>query len=859
MSSIPKFDNRAKDALTVAQQVAIQLGHSHIGTEHLLYGVLSQPQDGLPLQINIMGSMSTQDLLVHMKERGLSRFQPPASSSRSSGLPEITSEFQAALDTAIRIAEEYGYTYIGIEHLLFGIIDNPQSHGSKIMNLDQGSTGQLKDVIKNMFENYDTESEGGNLEFSGEMDIDGSGKPGRNRGGRTQKSALAQYGVNLNQKVAKEDSFRVLEREKEVGRLIQILSRKNKNNPIVLGEAGVGKTALIEGLAAKINHKEVPIWLQNKKIISLDIAGMLAGAIFRGEFEQRLKNILKEVEQDGNIILFIDEIHDVIGAGGGGQERGPEMSSILKPALARGEISIIGATTESEFRAIKKNKAFERRFQPIRLEEPDQNETIKILKGIKSNYEDFHQVIFPEKMLPSLVDLAGRYITERHFPDKAIDLLDESLVRQRLEALKNTKSEMPVIELEWKEIETEILGLIKQKNEAILAGNAELAAELAENQKDLETRLSKLNQATPQSSRVHVTKQTLEQTISEMSGVPLMRISSDIFTQIRELSPRLNSVIFGQEDAIKTVSNSLKLSFAKVNPNTGPLGSFLLLGPTGVGKTELVKLITQELYGDPKKFLLKIDMSEFGERHQVSRLLGAPAGYVGYDDSPQLTDFIRKKPYSVILFDEIEKGHPEILNLLLQMLDEGRVTDAKGETVDCSNTLIFLTSNLGRNKLNKFASKIGFVDSITESDEQQYERIKEQVLHAMERTIKPEILGRLTAKIVFAPITKRVVEQVIAKELNTVQNHLFKQGKTVVFAQTLIPYLLSKIEGTMEYGAREVRSIVAQQVQSHLAEYILENPKQNAFEVLFEDEKVQVVAGKRAILKEKEKRERVEA
>jgi ATP-dependent Clp protease ATP-binding subunit ClpC len=851
MSAIPKFDARAKDALTVAQQVAIQLGHSHIGTEHLLYGVLSQPQDGLPLQINIMGNMSTQELLVQMKEKGLNRFQPTHKNDKNTALPEITSEFQSALDVAIRVAEEYGYTYIGIEHLLFGILDNPHSHGAAIMNLDEGSTVQLLEVIKNMFENYDSTSPDESLEFGGN-------EPGnRVKGGkgRSRQSALSQYGTNLNQKMAKNESFRVLEREKEVLRLIQILSRKNKNNPIVLGEAGVGKTALIEGLAAKINHKEVPAWLQSKKIISLDIAGMLAGAIFRGEFEQRLKNILKEVEQDGNIILFIDEIHDVIGAGGGGGgERGPEMSSILKPALARGEISIIGATTESEFRAIKKNKAFERRFQPIRLDEPDRAETVKILKGIKSQYEDYHQVLFPEKMLPTLVELADRYVTERHFPDKAIDLLDESLVRQRLEVLKSAPVSVPGDEKEWKEIETEILDLIKQKNEAILSANTTLAQELGAQQQVLETKLSQLNQTQPQQRRTHVTKQILEQTISEMSGVPLMRISSDIFTQIRELSPRLNAAIFGQEDAIKTVSNSLKLSYAKVNPNGGPLGSFLLLGPTGVGKTELVKLITQELYGDPKKFLLKIDMSEFGERHTMSRLLGAPAGYVGYDDSPQLTDFIRKKPYSVILFDEIEKGHPEILNLLLQMLDEGRITDAKGETVDCSNTLVFLTSNVGRNTLNKFTSKIGFVDALSETDEQQYEQMKEQVLRAMERTIKPEILGRLTAKIVFAPITKRVVEKVIAKELNTIQSHLFQQGKTIIFAHSLIAFLLKKVEHTLEYGAREVRSIVAQHVQSHLAEFILENPRQNAFEVQLDSEGAVHVTGVKKAMK-KEKRE----
>lgn len=837
-SMIPKFDNRAKDALALAQDMAIKKGHSRIGTEHLLFGILSQPQEGMPFQINIGTVSGEGDVLNYLNNGNLDRFQPK-DGQKTTSLPEITTEFQTALDKAIKSAEEYGYSYIGIEHLLYGIIDNEDSHAFQIMSLDKESANQLKEAIENLFKTYSNQEQNEKVgETGGRM----AAATTRIRG-RTTRSALMTFGVNLNKKVAKEENFQVLEREKELDRMIQILSRKNKNNPIVLGEAGVGKTALVEGLALKINKGEVPEWLKNKKIISLDVAALLAGAVFRGEFEQRLKSVLQEVEKDGNVILFIDEIHDTVGAGGGGQDRGPEMSGILKPALARGEIMVIGATTEAEYKIIKKNKALERRFQPIRLEEPDKSETLRILRGIKENYENHHQVNFPDELLIELVDLCERYISERHFPDKAIDLLDETLVRERMQFLKEKqKKNKNKNDQAWQKIEEKILKLIEEKNVAAANNELEKVKELEKTKKALENELSKMD-ITKNSYRPEVTKHSLESAVSEISGVPLLRISSDIFTQIRELKPTLEKKIFGQEEAVLEITNSLKTSFAKVNPNNGPLGSFLLLGPTGVGKTELVKLITQELYGDPKKFLLKIDMSEMSEKHSLSRLLGAPAGYVGYDDSPQLTDFIRKKPYSVILFDEIEKGHPEILNILLQMLDEGRITDSKGETVDCSNTLVFLTSNLGRNKLNKFASQIGFYEKIEEDEELEYQKIKKEVLYAMEKAIKPEIIGRLTGKIVFAPITKSVVEKIITKELNLIQSHMMKQGKTVMFSKNVINLLLEKTEKTMEYGAREVKSIIAREIQAVLADYILENPKQNSIEISY-SQKTGVVAKK---------------
>jgi len=827
MSALPKFDTRAKNALAIAQQIAIQLGHAYIGSEHLLFGILSQPQDGLPFQMAFIDNMSNQELLEIIRRQGFEKFQKTDLNRQNnhSLLPEITEELQKCLDSGIRIAEINSYSYIGIEHLVYGILDTTGSHGQQIMNLTDSSSVKLKEILGNIFTSY---SQGvKTIEESKKTTNPGKRFPSRN-------SALEFFTTNLNQRVANEKGFNLVERDKEIDRMIQILSRKQKNNPIILGEPGVGKTALVEGLAKRINSGLVPDWLLDKKILSLDIANLVAGSIFRGEFEQRLKAILEEVVASKDIILFIDEIHAAIGAGGGGNGGGPEMSGILKPALARGEISIIGATTEDEFRTIvKKDKAFERRFQPVRIEEPDVFQTINIVRGVKGMYETYHNSILPDELLHPLVELAGKFLPERKFPDKALDVLDETLVRCRIQtADKEHKNK--AAENEWVQIEKQILELIKEKNDAILSRNLELSNKFSNDQKDLEQRLSKLNIQNKETKKFSVaTKDIIEKVVSEMSGVPLVRVSSNIYTQIKNLKNALDNQIFGQTEATHEVTRALKRSYAGVNPNKGPISSFLLLGPTGVGKTELVKVLTSELYGDPNKYLLKIDMSEFREKHQMSRLLGAPAGYVGYEDAPQLTEFLRKKPYSVILFDEIEKGHPENLNILLQMLEEGKITDAKGSTVTCEHALIFLTSNLGKNELNKFASKIGFIDP-TDEEEADYQTIRKQVIEEVEKKIKPEILGRLTAKIVFRPISKSVLSQIIYKELSEIQKHMLKQGVSISFKEEIISFVISEAKTKLEYGAREVKGLVAQFVQDPIAEALLDNPSMSKMEVSVE-------------------------
>jgi ATP-dependent Clp protease ATP-binding subunit ClpC len=857
MSALPKFDLRAKNALAVAQQIAIQIGHNYIGSEHLLFGILSQPQEGLPFQVTFMDNLSNQELLEMIKKQGFERGGIASSKeSKNSLLPEITEELQSCLDSAIKIAETHNYSYIGIEHLIFGILDTDKSHGQSLMNLNDQSNGKLRELLTSLFTSYSEGNKDGNIAETPEF-----GKKQKNGGGRKvgKDSALNFFTTNLNSKVKTEKSFFLVEREKEIDRIIQILTRKNKNNPILIGEPGVGKTALVEGLAKRINDGKVPDWLTDKQILSLDVGNLIAGSVFRGEFEQRIKAILDEVVERKNIILFIDELHTSIGAGGGGSNSGPDLSNILKPALGRGEISIIGATTEDEYRAvIKKDKAFERRFQKIRLEEPDQTQTMHIIKGIKPMYENFHNSTFPDELISHLVSLADRFLNDRNFPDKAIDLLDETLVRTRLNARQKNHSKSE--EANWEDIEKQILSLIQQKNDAILNEDFESSNKLEKDQKNLENKLADLNIKNKEAQkRSIVTLSLLEKVVSEMSGVPLLRISSNIYLQIKNLEESLNNQIYGQKEATSEVTRALKRAYAGVNPNTGPIGSFLLLGPTGVGKTELVKVLTKELYGDPNKYLLKLDMSEFREKHQMSRLLGAPAGYVGYEDAPQLTEFLRKKPYSVILFDEIEKGHPENLNILLQMLEEGRVTDAKGNMVSCEHALIMMTSNLGKNELNRFASKLGFVQP-NNKEEEDYKSLKLQVMGEVEKAIKPEILGRLTGKIVFRPISKDVLELIIRKEIFALQNHMLKQGRTITFEDSVIAYIADKSKETVEYGAREVKALVAQYLQDGLAEFLLDNAKVRniLINIVNKEIKYQAILKKLPIIKSDIKTKKIE-
>jgi ATP-dependent Clp protease ATP-binding subunit ClpC len=828
---VPHFDNKAKNALVIAQQMAIQMNHRHIGSEHLFYGILSQPQEGLPFQMTFVSNVSNHELLDLIAKQGFDQFQQPQDPVKpnASFLPEITTELQDSIDSAIKVAEEFNYDYIGLEHLVFGILETPNAHGQKVVGLSQDAVNKLKEVLLNLFASHNKPLPN--------LDVKTTPKP--TRPVSKSVSALSYFTTNLNKKVEGEKNFALLNREPEIDRLIAILSRKNKNNPIILGEPGVGKTALVEGLADRINKGQVPIWLANKKIYNLDVGGLLAGSVFRGEFEQRLKVIIEEVAAAKDIILFIDELHTTIGAGSSNQN-GPDMSNIIKPALSRGEISVIGATTDEEYRTIiKKDKAFERRFQPVRLEEPNHEEVNSIIKGIKPLYEAYHNTTFPEELTVDLVELADRFLPERRFPDKAIDLLDEAMVRVKLHNARQNSIGKEA-EQDWIDTEKQILAIIKEKNSALINNNSASAQKLEDEQKVLELKIAGLNTQNNNNNKIQVTKDILEKTVAEVSGVPLVRISSNIFTKIKFMDETIGTQIFGQSEALEQVTRSLKRSYAGVNPNKGPIASFLLLGPTGVGKTELVKIITRELYGEESKFLLKIDMSEFRERHSMSRLLGAPAGYVGYEDAPQLTEFLRKHPYSVILFDEIEKGHPENLNILLQMLEEGKVTDAKGQSVSCQHALIFLTSNLGKSQLNKFAGKLGFHD-MTSKDDSNYENIKTQVMAEVEKNIKPEILGRLNAKIVFRPITSTVLKQIINKELGLIQKHLLKNGRSINFKPEITEFVALKANEKIEYGAREVKNLVASWVQDPIAEHLLDNTSAMNMTVKVVDNKVIVI------------------
>ena len=833
-----KFDTRAKNALDLAQQVAQDLTHNYIGSDHLIYGILSQPQNDLPFQMAFIDGLSNTELLEVIRRVGIetmkehSKTDEDPANSGTLFFPKITEELQNCLDKAIRIAETYNYSHIGLEHLIYGILDTTNSHGQKLMNLNEENSGRIKDILLTVFENYKKGVKVG--EKNPKL------KTSRNQ----PQSYLDYFTINLNKKIKQNIGFELVEREKEIERIIQILSRKTKNNPILLGEPGVGKTAAIEGLAKRILDKQVPIWLQDKQILSLDVSSLLAGTMFRGEFESRIKTIIEEVIEAKNVILFIDELHSAVGAGAG-SSGGPTLPDILKPYLARGEVSVIGATTMEEYRTlIKKDKAFERRFQPVKLDEPDQFQVISILRGVKSSYENYHGVLFPDELVPKLVDLAERFVPERFFPDKAIDIMDECLVKCRI-AQSRVETDDKEKEKTWVSIEREILELIKQKNQAILEQNFELSKKFEHEQKSLENQLSVLNQSSKDSKpKPTVNQELLEHTVSMISNVPVVRVTSNIFTQVKYLENTLNNQIFGQGEANSLVTSALKRAYTGVNPNKGPIASFLLLGPTGVGKTELVKIITKELYGSLDKYLLKLDMSEFSEKHTISSLIGAPAGYVGYEDKPRLTEFLRENPYSVILFDEIEKGSKDILNILLQMLEEGQITDSKGNIVSCRHAMIFMTSNLGRNQLNKFASKIGF-SNLSSAEEQDYQTIKKNVMDEVEKTIKPEILGRITSKIVFRPIGVTVLTQIIHKELSILQNHLLKNGRTITFKDDIVGFIVSQVNNKLEYGAREVKSLIANIIHNPIAEYLLDNPTNLNMEIFLDKNKEIIVKEKK--------------
>ncbi|MGL4758398.1 MAG: AAA family ATPase [Patescibacteria group bacterium] len=754
-----QFDRLSKNAMNIAENLSKSLGHTYIGSEHLVYGILSQDINSSLIQINIKspGENSFKLLLENIKINAKEIQKTETAGSINS--PVFTDELKSVLDNAIMVAMNYNFPKITIEHLFFGILVTPFASAKKILHINEEYASEMTEFfILHFEENFRKEKNKTGQSNPSTPKQDTPTKGNQKNNNASKQSILDTYGQNLNEKFKKNTDLVTTGREKELEAMILTLSRKTKNNPIITGEPGVGKTALIELLAQKIANKEVPSWLLNKIIYSIDISSILAGSIFRGEFEQKLKNLIAETISKKNIILFIDELHTVIGAGTG-MDKGLDMSNILKPHLARGELTLIGATTSDEYRTIiKKDKAFERRFQVINLEEPSEIQTKNILLEIKSNYEKFHSVSVGPEITNKIVDLTSKYLPSRFFPDKALDVLDEVCALRKFKQTKGQKI---------------------------------------------------------------VTMEDVNIVISKMTGVPVEKLNETIFTKLISLESKLNKEVYGQNEAVHKVTKALKRSYSGVTYHSGPIASFIFLGPSGVGKTQLVKSLSKLLFADAEKSMLKVDMSEMSEKHSISRLVGTTAGYVGYDDAPQLTEFLKKKPNSIILFDEIEKGHPQVLNLLLQMLEDGYVTDGKGERVSCRDTIIVLTSNIGISQYNAKSKTIGFSsnDALIE-----FKTTKADILEQLSKTIKPEILGRISDKIVFNPITEDVIEEIIKHDLKLLNNNLQKQNKTVVVGPMVVKHITHLTSKDLDYGARDLKKTIQDTLLDPLSEYVLENP-----------------------------------
>ncbi|MBI2448001.1 ATP-dependent Clp protease ATP-binding subunit [Candidatus Microgenomates bacterium] len=794
-----RFTYNAKKILSLSQTIAQDMNSGAVSTEHVLLAILAE-KIGVAYEI-----LSSFGIDFERIEIAMNLMWHGSMDLQKNGLSH---DLRQALEKAIVVARQNEHFYVGSEHLLFGILSNSDFRAyALIQNIDVNPATIIQQI-----EHIFVMSTAQMPEKPKEQEVT-AGRTVKNK----TNSMLNAYAIDLTAEAEGTKLDPTIGREKEISRLTHILTRKTKNNPVLIGDPGVGKTAIVEGLAAKIAFGEVPIKLKGKKIYSIDLGAMVAGTKFRGEFEERIKKLLAEVEKDKNIILFIDELHTIVGAGAA--EGSMDASNMLKPALSRGKISCIGATTINEYRKyIEKDAAFERRFQPILVEEPSQEETVAILRGIAPRYEDFHQVKVEEEALLIAAKLAHRYIADRFLPDKAIDLLDEAcsavVIREKVGESEDVKK------LEIRLVET-----IKGKNKAISDQAFEMAAQLRDQELFLKEELDRLRlekQDIPTEKRARVTTEDIARVVSNWTSIPITKLISSEIHKFSFLEKTLGSRIVGQEEAIINIARAIRRSRSGVGNPVRPIGSFIFLGPTGVGKTELAKVLAQEVY-EREDALIKIDMSEFMERHNVSRLVGAPAGYVGYDDGGKLTEAVRKKPYSVVLFDEIEKAHPEVFNMLLQVLEDGYLTDAKGRKVDFKNTIIIMTSNLGMADLSRsatmgFSAKTTREKTLAESD---YEQMKNKVLTDSKKYFSPEFLNRVDKIVVFRPLDSIAIGKIVNINLKTLAERvLLEKGIVLEFTAKAKKWLADR-GFDPEYGARPIRRLIEAEIENKLAEELI--------------------------------------
>ena len=789
------FTNRAKKAIEIANDIAIELGHNYIGTEHILYG-LAKEGNGVAAKVLENQNVTSEEILDKIDEL----------IGREEKIEEalgFTPRTKRVIENSFLEARKLGYNYIGTEHLLIGILKEGDSIAARILlDLNVNIPKLYNEIVKVI--NDETE----------EGETDSNKKNISKRGSYNQTQTLNQFGQDLTKKAEEGKLDPVIGRKEEIERVIQILSRRTKNNPCLIGEPGVGKTAVVEGLAQKIVSGDVPEILKNKRVVTVDISSMVAGAKYRGDFEERIKKALNEVKKAGDIILFIDEIHTIVGAGAA--DGAIDAANILKPLLARGEIQLVGATTLEEYRKyIEKDSALERRFSPVTVTEPSQKDTIEILKGIRDKYEAHHNVKITDEAIEAAVKMSTRYINDRFLPDKAIDLIDEAASKARL----RTYTEPDTL----KELKLEIEEVSKDKEEAVKTQKFEKAASLRDKEKELKEKYEKEEQKWKNKntkSVTNITEENIAEVIASWTGIPAQKLTEDDNVRLKNLAENLHKRVVGQNEAVEAVAKAIKRGRVGLKDPKRPIGSFLFLGPTGVGKTELSKALAECLFGD-ENAMIRVDMSEYMEPHSVSKLIGSPPGYVGFDEGGQLTEKIRRKPYSVILFDEIEKAHPDVMNMLLQILEDGRLTDSQGRTVNFKNTVIIMTSNIGA-RLITDKKALGFSSKEESKDlSKEYEDTKKEVMQLLKKELRPEFINRIDEIIVFHKLNDDEISQIIDIMLEEVVKRL-KDQKINIKVESDVKDLIAKQGIDKSFGARPLRRAIQNILEDRLAEEILD-------------------------------------
>jgi ATP-dependent Clp protease ATP-binding subunit ClpC len=786
-----RFTERARQVVVLAQEEARTLKHNYIGTEHILLGLLRE-EEGLAARV-----LESLDITTERVRSQVVRIVGSGEEVTSGQIP-FTPRAKKVLELALREALSLGHNYIGTEHILLGLVRENEGVAARILlDFDADSDKIRNEVIRML------SGPGGRRQGSG---------PGGGGSGEGKKSSklLDQFGRNLT-KLADEGKLDpVIGRETEIERIMQILSRRTKNNPVLLGEPGVGKTAVVEGLAARINKGEVPELLKNKQIYTLDLAALVAGSKYRGEFEERLKKVMKEITQRGDIILFIDELHNLVGAGAA--EGAIDAASILKPALARGEIQTIGATTLDEYRKyLERDSALERRFAQIKVDQPSVEDTVKILEGLRERYEQHHRVNITDDALSAAAELADRYISDRFLPDKAIDLIDEAASRMRIKSM----SSPPV----YRDLEEEIETTRREKEAAIEAQEFEKAANLRDSERQLTTRKRQLEDEWAEGEsgeRPDVGEEEIADIVSMWTGIPVFKLTEAETKKLIRMEEELHKRVIGQEVAITAVSKAIRRSRAGIKDPKRPAGSFIFLGPSGVGKTELARTLAEFLFGDEES-MVRIDMSEYMEKHAVSRLVGSPPGYIGYDEGGQLTEAVRRKPYSVLLLDEIEKAHPDVFNILLQILEDGRLTDAQGRTVDFRNSIVIMTSNIGASEIAKNTS-IGF--TVADETGMSYDDMKNRIMSDLKKVFRPEFLNRIDEVIVFHKLAKDEVKEIIDLMINRVRVQVAEHELQLELTEEAKDLLVDK-GWDPSMGARPLRRAIQRYIEDPLADEVL--------------------------------------